>query len=464
MIPPRRRSGPRMLARLIVVGVVLLLAPTAPGQEKEASSVEEALARLATVLEGDQTLAAETKAALGGLVHALQAERAEARRSSPTTAPAINKGEIAKVVDEYLSAKPPTQERSALDQAFERLGIYGDLRLRHETDSGVDHRDDRNRERVRARIGVNYQINDELVVGGRIITGNRDDPQSPHQTLGNVFDSFEISLDRAFVTYRPQWAEGAWLTAGKFAHPFIQNPVYPELVWDADVQPEGVAVGYTFRDLGFLDRLDIVAGQYILLQQGRLDEASTFVAQISGQKALTDDLNLSGGVGWYRYTSLSPDGSLAVLGDNAGNAIAGDDFLSRFSIVNPIVALTYRGFPKPLTASGELIVNTRAARSDGTGWAAGIAYGETRNAKDWRVYFQYQDLERDAVVSALSQDDFTFGTNFRGPVFGAQYQITDNIGVHAWALLAERVSDSSFFSSDAGDDQFRFRLDLNIRF
>ncbi|MCH8854156.1 MAG: putative porin, partial [Planctomycetes bacterium] len=205
-------------------------------------------------------------------------------------------------------------------------------------------------------------------------------------------------------------------------------------------------------------------GEYLILQQNELDEASVFVAQVAGEKALTSRLDLFTALGWYRYSDLTPDGGLAFRLKNAGNAIVHDEFVSRFSILNPIIALTYKGLPMPLTVSGEFIFNTRASRDDGQGWALGASYGRTRKAKDWRLYYQYQRIDRDAVLSAVSQDDFTLATNFRGHVFGLEYKFTDAVGINLWTLLAERLSSDFFFPSNSGDDQWRFRVDLNIKF
>src|SRR5689334_8311426 len=68
------------------------------------------------------------------------------------------------------------------------LTFYGDLRLRYELDwdsqnaAGVA-RDDRNRGRVRARVGLNYQLADDWSFGTRVRTGNSRSQQSPHLTF-----------------------------------------------------------------------------------------------------------------------------------------------------------------------------------------------------------------------------------------------------------------------------------------
>ncbi len=110
------------------------------------------------------------------------------------------------------------------------------------------------------------------------------------------------------------------------------------------------------------------------------------------------------------------------------------------------------------------MLNARATHGRSEGWALGLSYGETRSPKDWRAYYQFQYIERDAILSAVSQDDFTLATNFRGHMFGVQYKLSKSAAIHLWALLAERVSSDGFFFDDSGDDQWRVRLDLNFRF
>ena len=420
-----------------------------------------ALEKLNTALRNEPNLSPQFKDAFAGLITALRHETIEA----PFTT------EREKLKQELIAMfAEQNVERDlvlgAVKDILDNLDVYGDVRLRHETDNNADSRPTRNRERVRFRLGAIYNLSDELVFGARMLTGNEEDPRSSHQNLGNTFNSFDISLDRLYVTYRPEKVPDLWITAGKFAHPFRSNPVYGELVWDADVQPEGISAGYTLatEEMKVFDRVDFAIGEYLILQQNELDEASAFVVQVSGEKALTSNLDLLTIISWYRYSDLTPDGGLAFRLKNSGNAIRGDEFLSRFSILNPIVAMTYKGLPKPLTFSGEYIFNTRAARNDGEGWALGLSYGETRKAKDWRAYYQYQYIERDAVMSALSQDDFTLATNFQGHVMGVQYQFTDVVGINVWTLFSERLSSDSFFSANGGDDQWRFRIDLNIKF
>ena len=420
-----------------------------------------ALEKLNVALQNEANLSSEFKDAFGELLGAL---REETILLSPQAQREKLKNEVLASLTEHYAERD--RVLNAIGDVFEKLNIYGDMRFRHETDNNVDRRPTRNRQRVRLRLGVIYQLSDEVDVGARIVTGNDPDPRSTHQSFGGGFESFDLRLDRVYVTYKPRQIPNLSLRGGKFAHPFRMNPVYGELVWDADIQPEGISATYTLSNekLPLFDRLGFTIGEYLVLAQNELDEASVFVAQIAGEKALTKNLDVLVVLGWYRYSDLTPDNALSFRLANAGNAIAGDEFASDFSIVNPIVAFTYKGFARPLTVSGELMWNTRAAGNAGQGWALGLAYGETRKPKDWRAYYQFQYIERDAILSAVSQDDFTLATNFRGHLLGIQYKLSESVAVHLWALLAERLSSDGFFFDNSGDDQWRVRLDFNFRF
>ncbi len=456
---------------LLIVYLLFMLTPSMVfGEDKNPPTLEKALERLDKALQKDPGLAPETKRALREALKALRIEGVQAGQPAPTTHPPLRKGDIATVVDEYLAARPPTREKMTWEKVLEDLVLYGDLRLRHETSFKLDDKPDRNRERMRARFGANYRLTDEVLVGARITTGNPDDPNSPHRDLGHIFDSVEISLDRVFMTYRPKWAEGAWVTAGKFKHPFFQNPVYSELVWDADVHPEGAVMGYTFSNKGRLEKLNLMAGEYVLLEQSNADEASLSVFQASSRFRLADHLRMNLAVGYYRYSDTTPDGSPALLNDNAGNATidtdgdgTADEFLSDFGILNPIAVFTYDAWKTPLTIAGEYILNTRSRDND-QGWAAGFTLGTVRKQGDWLFYYQRQIIEQDSVFSAFTQDDFLFQTNHRSHVFGMKYKITDNMGIHPWGLISARDETSPGLTTDSDKDQWRVRLDLDIKF
>lgn len=99
---------------------------------------------------------------------------------------------------------------------------------------------DRNRFRLRARLGLNADLGDGWVAGLRVATGDSNTPVSTNQTLGGSggnFSKYSLWLDRAFLTYRPN--DELVLSIGRFDNPFFAPS---ELVWDSDLGFDGFAI------------------------------------------------------------------------------------------------------------------------------------------------------------------------------------------------------------------------------
>lgn len=460
----RRRCSGRSLCAAWSASLLVLamLASMASARASSPSPVEAALEEVAKALQNETTLSSETQNALRDLVSALQAERAQSAQAlppqarsanleAPAAAPGPDRGEIARVVDEYLAAREPTPEAPPWQNALNRLKLYGDFRLRGESTINRDDKRDSHRARIRMRLGANYQLSEDLLVGARLVTGSGDDPKSTHVTLGDGFKDFEVNLDRAFLTYQPDWALGGWATAGKFANPFRQNPVYGELVWDGDVQPEGAVLGYTRRGIPGVDELRFVAGGYYFFHQDDAGDAGAAVAQVSARIPLGAQFSSDVAVGYYWWSDPSPNGN---------SPLAKFDLNGKFGILNPILSVSYDGWKVPVVASAEFIYNTRVRSSRDTGYALGLALGRAAKQGDWRAYYQWQVVEADSVFPAVSQDDFPFTTDFRGHVFGVNYQFLDKVGLHAWALVARPDDTGAIGASSV----WRPRLDLNVKF
>jgi hypothetical protein len=137
--------------------------------------------------------------------------------------------------------KNQTQIPSSLDWAS-RMNWYGDFRYRYENIDDDRKTADEDRNRIRARLGVNAKVNDEWNLGVRIATGAAD-PVSTNQTLGTAFSGKAIRWDQAYFDYHPLWGQGLNVQAGKTPNPFY-NVGKKELIWDNDLNPEGGSANY----------------------------------------------------------------------------------------------------------------------------------------------------------------------------------------------------------------------------
>ena len=349
---------------------------------------------------------------------------------------------------------------------FEDLRLYGDMRLRHESSFDLGAAPDRHRQVMRLRLGANYRIDDRTEVAARMVTGDPTDPNTTHVTLGDGFDGFGLSLDRAYLVYRPEsWSDGE-LRAGKFNHSFYRNQVYGELLWDDDIQPEGVIARKTFDEVSLVESVDATVGVYALEEQRAADDAALIAAELASSAKFGDDWRSRFALAYYGYTSVAPSGSTTLLGENRGNATIDDDmdgnpdrYRSDFGLLNLNAGFTYDGFSRPLTISTEFINNTRAdARGDG--FAAGVAFGSQAHPGDLLLYYQFQRIEQDSVFSAFAQDDFLLATNHASHLLGVNFQLSSDVGLLLWGMFSNPLE------AGPGDasSPWRIRLDLNVKF
>ena len=110
--------------------------------------------------------------------------------------------------------------------------------------------EDRQRARLRARLGINVRIDDWISAEVRIATGNDSSPVSTNQTLGGngEFGKYALWLDRAAIHMTP--VENVDLSFGRFANPFWTS----DLLFDDDLNFDGVAVSASH---GFGENLNL---------------------------------------------------------------------------------------------------------------------------------------------------------------------------------------------------------------
>ena len=141
-----------------------------------------------------------------------------------------------------------------LSSPITELELYGDVRVRYEyrggqtTDNTALHDDwqERQRERYRLRLGLRGSLVDDWFFGIRLETSANprstnitfaDDTSSSSAGGGGPFakGSDGIAVGQAYVGYRG--FPDITLTAGKMPQPLVTTL----MVWDADINPEGVA-------------------------------------------------------------------------------------------------------------------------------------------------------------------------------------------------------------------------------
>ena len=216
-------------------------------------------------------------------------------------------------IDEKISTAVEKKQVSALPDNLkwvENVKLSGDLRYRHETvnsqSNGRWNAGD-NKNRIRARLQLDAKINDDWDAVFRIASGSAD-PTSTNQTLDNAFSSKAIWLDLAYFKWHPASAKGLTLYGGKMKNPFYRVGGN-QLIWDDDLNPEGIAASYE-KDLSETNKLYVNGGGFWVDQSSTAGSVSLWGAQAYLKHTFENKNHILGGMSYYHYGNLKGKASL----------------------------------------------------------------------------------------------------------------------------------------------------------
>ena len=123
-------------------------------------------------------------------------------------------------------------------QAVNQAGGVGKLGLYN---AFLNVTEDRDRMRLRARLGVEARLSPDVTAGIRLASGSLVDPGSASQTLGTTASRYTVGVDQAYLRWEPRIAgEFRYLTtvAGRIPNPWFAPT---ELVYARDLTLEGAS-------------------------------------------------------------------------------------------------------------------------------------------------------------------------------------------------------------------------------
>ena len=344
---------------------------------------------------------------------------------------------------------------------------------------------DRQRLRVRARLGVTATADEYWSAGVRLTTGNTTDPVSSNQTLGNFNNRYTVAFDRAHIRY--SHSDLLNVVAGRFGNPWYGS----DLVWANDLSFDGVAVQWTPRLWG--NNRGFLTAAAVPVQEVELSNRDKWLFGLQAGVDMPGNNIVRGKVGlaYYVYKNMAgqPNAAGSSLNDFTAPAFVqkGNTYYNISSDpARPLLALAadYRIVNLTGTLSIEtvlgktLTLTTDFARNVGYDRAAvsarlgedvaaktsaylmRVAFGDAEVSKrhDWQAFFGYKHVERDAVLDAFTDSDLRLGgTDAKGFVLGGSYGVGRNsVATLRW-LSADSVSGAPL-SVDT------LHVDLSLRF
>lgn len=512
-----------------------------------------------TRAKADQLVAeAENKAAA-----ALAREKAEPAKAGTVRVPYVPetvKNEIREQLKQEVIAQARSErwgEPNAVPEWLDRIMLEGDLRVRYEANRydennagpiayafpginspGVpspglgepgsatraaefaDDRfpfqrnatEDRERWRLRLRLGVLAKLSESWSAGARLTTGNTTDRVSTNQTLGQNFNKYSLVVDRAYIRYEP--SEWLSVSAGRIPNPWFGS----DLVWDEDLNFEGLAATFKPAVAASLSPF-VTVGAFPIKEDNPVADPSErwlYGIQAGAQWDISAATRLKFGVAYYQYNDiegrlesnsafdLTDPTSPALVSSQYGGSEYGSGLrqrgntlfrtnapvdpspaniwglASKFRPLNLTAVLDLAAYdPYHVIVAADYVTNTAFDRDeifrrtgvrlddgDDSGYQLKLTVGmpQVRQARDWQAFIAYRYLGSDAVLDAFTDSDFGLGgTNNKGYVLGLRYGFDRN----AWMNLRWLSADVIDSPTLVGRDRFSvdtLQLDVNVKF
>ena len=222
------------------------------------------------------------------------------------------RSDLAKEQAASVAAVPAASSSTKLKLStpLTEIELYGDARVRYEVRNGQTGSPDpinpagdtyqRNRARYRLRIGLKGTLVDDWFFGVRLETSSN--PRSTNITFGDdtsagpgpfAKNSDTVNVGQAYFGYKG--FPGLTLTAGKMPNPFVTS----SMVWDGDINPEGLAEQYKYT-------IKLGGGSPALANTTNDKDGKSMVTE-TAPPAFAPTLDLFANFGQFVYDDVNPE-------------------------------------------------------------------------------------------------------------------------------------------------------------
>ena len=362
-MPPSQNVTINLINRLVKKGVL--------GAEEAAELIQQA--------EEDAAHARVEAAAVA--VQAAQEVQAHSAEEAPpsddtvrvTYIPETVKAQMREQIKQEIMAKARDENWAAprsMPEWTQRIKVLGDVRVRYEGQSFPSGNDntgafpnfnaintgspfdvagtvfspqlnvdqDRNRFRLRARLGVEADLGDGFTAGFRLGTGESNTPVTQNQSLGAAnqgqggnFSKYAIWLDRGYLKYENSGPSGRYLgiSVGRFDNPFFT--VSP-MMWQDEIGFDGAVLQARYEVAkGFTPFL--TAGAFPIFNTDlnfssnrpdkfKSDDKYLYAGQLGTTWKITKDIVAKFGAAYYHFDNVEgrlSDPYVPLTAQDAGN-------------------------------------------------------------------------------------------------------------------------------------------------
>ncbi|MEY2482425.1 MAG: hypothetical protein QOK24_953 [Verrucomicrobiota bacterium] len=407
-----------------------------------------------------------------------------------------------------------------LSSPISEIEIYGDMRMRYEvrtaqaglpdTITRPGENTQRNRARYRLRLGLRGTLADDWFFGLRLETSSN--PRSTNVTIGDEASggpyskaSDGLNVGQAYLGYKG--FRDITLTAGRMQNPLVTT----SMLWDADINPEGLAEQWkhTFNlSLGGRQTtaIDLFANfaQFIYDDSNPEDpvgprsvvggnkvpntDALLLAWQVGAKFNFTKDIYFQFAPTAYNYTGNGDSFNVRFVGDpnfkvGAATVSPNQTGINSLLIFDMPAEFGWKFGEIPMRFFADFAVNLEGdERATAAGhpdkgdqryaYQVGLGLGKIKQKHDWSLEAFYQHVEQFAVDPNLVDSDlYDSRVNMEGFAVRGGYAISDAVTFNLTYGYGTQI-DHDLGTGGVGDafsiNPLRkyqiFQADLNVKF
>ncbi len=251
--------------------------------------------------------------------------------------------------------------------------------------------------------------------------------------LQDNYISRDAALDRWYVL----WTPGNFaLRAGRFGMPLAAS----EMLWDRDIQTPGFAASWTTPDGAWT-----LAGAGFYGPQHYGDESRIAAGQVQWRTGDPTRFFLEAS---FAYWSFEPrdlivqyirENTLAVVNGGFGYA-------SAFHVADLLVRIRFPLAGIPIALSFDGLDNFAARDGRRLAFEASLTAGQAGTPGDWRGFYVYQYIERDATMGAYNTDDWWYHTWYEGHRVGVAWTFLPRVYLQGSFSVQRRLDSHSWIN------------------
>lgn len=313
--------------------------------------------------------------------------------------------ELQDLVDRHESQ---LTQQGTLTQQLDRAlapAISGSVGARYQFISTFAAPPTANLPQARLRLSVHSRQPGPLQYEVRVVTGATDLPNQSWVPFGAFFGKTPVALDRYSIGWRP--LDPLQITVGKFADPYANS----ELLWDDDVQPQGLNETLSF-DQWLPKTVSATAnlGQLVMAANGSDSGSYALAGKMALSTRATNWLKLDAAASYLSFinpSAMITPGTLgarpALVTRNRLDA-SGTRLLNNFNLVNLFGRASFDVWPNvPIRLTVDHLLNV-GAPDQNHGWRMSAFLGSVKDPGSLMAVYRYKYVEADAGLSPLAED------------------------------------------------------------